>query len=76
MQNKTTNSSKKHLTRDIDECLCNTDGVKREDLVYSLSDWKKLHQNQKCKKCIKEKEKEKREKEAFKKALTAHKLTP
>lgn len=53
------NLSKKHLTRDTDECLCNTEGVKREDLVYSLSDWNKLSPSQKCKRCIKEKKNEK-----------------
>ena len=49
--------SKKHLTRDTDECLCNTEGVKREDLIYSLLDWNKLSPSQKCKRCIKEKKK-------------------
>jgi hypothetical protein len=53
--------SKKHLTRDTDECLCNTDGVKREDLVYSLSEWKKVSPSQQCKKCIKEREKLKKD---------------
>ena len=57
--------SKKHLTRDTDECLCNTDGVKREDLVYSLSDWKKLPQSQQCKKCINEREKLKKTKDSL-----------
>ncbi len=46
--------SKKHLTRDTDECLCNTEGVKREHLVYSLSEWNKLPPSQQCKRCIKE----------------------
>ena len=68
------NASKKHLTRDIDEPLCITDGVKREDLVYSLSDWKKIHPNQQCKRCIKEKEKEKQEKIAFKKQIESWNL--
>jgi hypothetical protein len=52
--------SKKHLTRDTDECLCSTEGVKREDLVYSLSDWNKLPPSQQCKRCIKEKVKQKK----------------
>jgi hypothetical protein len=56
-----TASTKKHLTRDIDECLCNTEGVKREDLVYSLKEWKKLHPSQQCKRCIKEKVRQKNE---------------
>ena len=51
---KMASAPKKLLTRDTDECLCNTDSVKREDLVYSLSDWKKLPPNQQCKRCIKE----------------------
>ena len=55
------NSLKKHLTRDVDECLCDTNGVKRENLVESLSDWKRLAPSQRCKKCIKEKEKDKNE---------------
>ncbi len=55
------NSPKKHLTRDTDECLCNTDGVKREDLVYSIADWKKLPPSQQCKRCIKEREKLKKD---------------
>ena len=54
------NSPKKHLARDTDECLCNTNGVDRKDLVYSLSDWKKLPLSQQCKRCIKEREMQKR----------------
>lgn len=53
--------SKKHLTRDIDEPLCNTEGVKREDLLYSLSDWNKLSPSRKCKRCIKAKKKQKKQ---------------
>jgi hypothetical protein len=53
-------SSKKHLTRDIDECLCYTEGVNRQDLVYSISVWNKLPPSQKCKRCIKEKAKQKK----------------
>ena len=53
--------SKKHLTRDTDECLCHTEGVKRKDLVYSISEWNKLPPSQKCKRCAKEKQNEKRQ---------------
>jgi hypothetical protein len=50
------NSPKKHLTRDTDECLCNTNGVNRKDLIRYLSDWKKIPLSQQCKKCIRENE--------------------
>ena len=50
------NPTKKHLRRDIDECLCNTDNIKRKDLV-TLAEWKRLSPSQQCKRCIKEKEK-------------------
>jgi hypothetical protein len=51
--------SKKHLTRDVDESLCHTENVKREDLIYSIKDWNKLPPSHQCKRCIKEKAKQK-----------------
>ncbi len=55
-----TTNTKKHLSRDTDYALCNTEGFKKEDLIHNLKDWMKLPPSQQCKKCIKEKEMEKR----------------
>lgn len=54
------NPAKKHLTRDIDEVLCITDNVRREDLVYDMAEWKRLSPEKRCKRCIKEWERQKK----------------
>jgi hypothetical protein len=48
--------SKKHLARDIDEPRKCKEGRP----VYSLKDWNKLPPSQKCKRCVKEKAKQKK----------------
>jgi hypothetical protein len=53
-------SAKKHLSRDTDYCLCATEGVKPQDLVHTVKEWKQIPPSQQCKRCIKEKEMEKR----------------
>jgi hypothetical protein len=59
-RDKTASYPKKHLSRDTDYCLCSTEGVKPQDLVHTMKEWKEIPPSHQCRRCIKEKEMVKR----------------